>query len=61
MPFQRESPIKRTKIASMGGKAAQASGKAHKYDSAKASEAAKIRWRNKRLADQKELEQHDQR
>lgn len=54
MPLQRESPIKRTKIARMGGIAAQASGRAHKLNPQTARDAANKRWAKKRLEEQRE-------
>lgn len=57
MPFNRESPIKRAKISSLGGKAAQASGRAHSFSSEKAREAVNKRWQNQRLREQKEADE----
>lgn len=57
MPFNRESPIKRSKIAAKGNAAMRATGKAHSFSSDKAKEAVATRWRNQRLREQKQLEE----
>ena len=57
MPLNRESPIKRSKIAAKGNAAIRESGKVHSFSSEKAKEAANKRWQNKRLQEQKELDE----
>lgn len=46
--FASMTPEKQKAIASMGGKAAHASGHSHEFTSEEASAAAKVAWENRR-------------
>jgi hypothetical protein len=48
--FARMTRDQRDRISSMGGKASQRSGKAHRFTSAEATQAANVKHANRRAA-----------